>query len=176
MSKRKMFMRAVFTLVLIMTLSIAAANSLAAVYICPRADNDTKSIIQTTNILHNSTTLEVDIPILTTCHVESSGYSLKSFYPGTTGCTSEFVGHSIEVKSGGIGAISVAVSGATPITLTGNTNDRTYYFDTNRVDYTIHQSIWRLYYFNETHTGSHKLKLPSGAVYSTIVLGTYIQW
>jgi len=157
-------------------LSFTCANVSAAIYTLPRADIDVKSINGTTNMLMNSTTLTVNVPIVTTCSVRSAGYSLMSFYPYGTGYTSQFLNHTIEVKSGGLGSVNVALSGATPISLTGTSNDRIYGFDTNRIDYTINQSIWRLYYYNETHIGSHYLKNPNGSIYSTVMLSTVISW
>lgn len=160
----------------LVTLCLISSGTSAAVYVCPRADYDVKSIINTLNTLLDSTTLTVDIPILATCHVESEGYSEKWFFPGTTGCTSQFLQHTIEVISGGIGSVNVSLSGNTPISVTGTTNDRIYAFNTNRVDYTINQSIWRLYFYNETHEASHYLKRPNNTIYTTVMLSTYISW
>ena len=176
MKQGKKFNRVSMILTVLLTIGLACASASAAIYICPRADNDAKSIQGTLNMLHNSTTLTVNIPILATCHVESSGYSEKSFYPNSTGYTSQFLNHTIEVISGGIGSVNVSLSGSTPISVTGTTNDRIYGFSTNRVDYTINQSIWRLYFYNETHEGSHLLKKPDGTIYTTVMLSTFIQW
>jgi hypothetical protein len=148
----------------------------AVVYTYPRADSDMKSVINTTSLLSKSTTLTVDTPIITNCSVRSSGYSWFQFNANGTGCTRTFISHSINVKSGGIGVISLTLSASPQVTIIGSSGDRTYSFTTDRVDYTINQSIWRLYFYNETDESSNYLKKSNGQIYSTVMNSTYISW
>lgn len=162
-------------LVIIIALATVGTGVSAAIYTLPRADSDVKSVISSTHLLSNSTTLTVNIPLVATCTVRSSGYSWYIFNANGTGCTRILLGHSINIQSGGIGVISISL-GPTPITMQGTNGNKTYYFDTDRVDYTANQSIWRLYYYNETHESTNKLKRANGEVYSTVMNSTYINW
>ncbi|MHB1484627.1 MAG: hypothetical protein ACYCYI_08170 [Saccharofermentanales bacterium] len=171
----KKIFKIMISIIIMITLATTCAGVSAAVYTLPRADSDVKNVISTTHLLSNSTTLTVDIPLITTCTVRSSGYSWYIFNANGTGCTRSFVGHSINIQSGGIGVININL-GPTPISMQGTNGDKTYSFDTDRVEYTVYQIIWRLYYYNETHVSTNKLKLSNGTVYSTIMNSTYINW